>query len=223
MNILNRLSNFLIDQASNFLLTLPNVIINIAVTIFALYYLLKDGDRFKEVLKDMIPITQKQFDELHDAFDRLLNGIVVGQITVALIQGGIAAAGFWIVGLRSEILLGLITAFFALIPVVGTAVVWFPASVLLLIDGIANTNNDLVLKGVFLLLYGAFIISTVDNFIRPKLISGRARVHPVIILVGVMGGIKLLGLFGIILGPVILTGTIMFIQQLKRDLHGTEG
>jgi predicted PurR-regulated permease PerM len=101
-------------------------------------------------------------------------------------------------------------ALFALIPLVGTSVIWFPASIILLISG--QTFN-----GIGLLLYGIFVISLADNFIRPVLIGSKTKINSLLILFSVFGGLKLFGLIGIFLGPIIIAFLLTFIEIYKIE------
>lgn len=223
MDILKKLSDFLITEGSQFIMAIPSVVLNIFITIFIIYYLLKDGEVFMRNLREIVPIAKNQFEDLRTAFDSMIQGIVYGQLIISLIQGALAAIGFWIAGIDSVIFLGLLTAVFSLIPMVGTAVVWVPASAFLFINGLMNDSNVMIAKAIFLFIYGIVIVSTVDNLLRPKLISEQTKVHPVLILLGVLGGLELFGIFGFILGPVVLTASILLIEILKRDIVEAKG
>ena len=101
----------------------------------------------------------------------------------------------------------MITAF---VPVLGTPLIWVPAGVGLLLDGS-------VTRGVFLLIYGATIVMNIDNFLRPKLVSGRSNVHPVLILIGVLGGLRVFGFIGMLVGPLILAILVALIKFYEQN------
>jgi len=106
----------------------------------------------------------------------------------------------------------LITIVAAFIPFVGSALVWFPASVTLLFRGVVANNNDLVMKSLGLFFYGLILVSSIDNFLKPKIIGQKANMHPLVILLGVFGGLSLFGFIGIMVGPLLLA---LFVTSLK--------
>jgi predicted PurR-regulated permease PerM len=124
----------------------------------------------------------------------------------------LAGIGYFIFGITSPILLTMLTIIASFIPFLGAALVWLPVSIAMLINGIITGSNSLMLRAGGLMLYGALVVSTIDNFLRPKIIGKRARVHPLVILLGVFGGLALFGFVGIIIGPFLLT---LFIASLK--------
>ena len=144
---------------------------------------------------------------------------VYGVIIVAIIQGIVGTIGFIIFDVPSPILLGLLLTFAALIPFVGTALVWLPASALVFLNGYLNADTTMIGKGIGLFLYGALVISLIDNLIRPKIISKEAKLHPVLILLGLFGGIRVLGPIGMVVGPLVLALLVSFVDIYQRDKH----
>jgi len=127
----------------------------------------------------------------------------------------LGALGFFIFGISSPILWGVIMALLALIPVVGTGLVWIPASAILVLDGMFQNSNSLIFKGVALFVYCLIFVGSLDNIIRPKLMSGRAKIHPVFILLGSLGGLFLFGPLGIIFGPLVLSLVVVLVELYK--------
>ena len=103
-------------------------------------------------------------------------------------------------------------ALFALIPVLGTGFIWVPAALIIFFDGLAQNSNFLIFKGAGLFLYGLLIVSSIDNILRPKLIGERAGIHPLIILLGVFGGLLLFGPLGVIIGPLVISITTVIAE-----------
>lgn len=162
---------------------------------------------------------KKEYAYILSRLSEIVHGVVYGYLMIALIQGGLGALGFFIFGVTSPIFWGLIMALFALIPILGTGVVWIPASLILFFDGMIQSSNWLMFKGVGLFLYGILIISTIDNILKPKLISEKAKVHPVIIMIGVFGGLLLFGPLGVIIGPLVLAMTqVVFETYLNKKV-----
>jgi predicted PurR-regulated permease PerM len=127
-----------------------------------------------------------------------------------------------IFGVSSPLIWGIVMAFAALVPFIGTGVIWLPPALIKLVNGIANNNTGQIIGGILFILYGIIIISSLDNILRPKIIGNKAKVHPVLILVGVLGGLYMLGFIGIIVGPMILALFSTFIQAYEKDKNGSK-
>jgi predicted PurR-regulated permease PerM len=140
-----------------------------------------------------------------------------GNITIAIMQGILGAIGFMIFGVPSPILWGFVMVLFALIPYFGTAVVWLPAALNLIFSGYLQNNSSLTTRGIFLIVYGVLVISSIDNILKPKLIGAKANVHPILVLIGVLGGLSLFGFVGLFLGPMMLALLMTFIDIYEEE------
>jgi predicted PurR-regulated permease PerM len=131
---------------------------------------------------------------------------------VALLQGTLGAAGFIMVGIPNPIFWGFIMTVLAFLPIplLGTGLVWIPAGIILI------RNGDII-GGIFILLYGLLIVSSIDNVIKPHIISGKGKIHPVVALLGLIGGLKLFGFIGIIIGPLIAALFIAMVGFFYED------
>ncbi len=192
--------------------SIPKIILHAFIILFITYYLLKDGHKLYDEIMKVLPIKKEHQDILVKSFKDVTYAVIYGHVIVALIQGALGTLGFIILGVPSPILLGAIMTITALIPILGTGIVWLPTAIILISSGIIQQSNSLQIKGVILLLYGALIISTIDNFLRPKIIGSKADVHPLLVLLGVLGGLAMFGFIGIIIGPVILAACIVMIK-----------
>lgn len=202
---LNKISLGIARSTSEFLVSLPKKIINLFVMLFLMYFLFMEGKHIVDKLRRHIPLKSKQKEELAKRFSNVIYASIYGMIVTAFVQGAVGALGFWIFGVNSPILWGLVTVIVAILPFVGAALVWLPAAIFKLAAG--ETFN-----GLGLLFYGMFIISTIDNFIRPGIIGSRANIHPAVVLLGVLGGIEIFGFLGIIIGPLILSIMTIFLD-----------
>jgi len=166
----------------------------------------------KNKVGNVLSMKKKKYFFLIKRLKEIIHGVVYGYIIVALIQGILGGLGFFIFGINSPIFWGMVMSIFALIPFIGTGVIWLPASLLLIFDGIFQNSNNLLFKGIGLLIYSFIFVSSLDNFLRPKLMSDKAKVHPLILFLGVLGGIFFFGPIGVIAGPLILSLTSVFID-----------
>jgi len=214
---ISKFSTFILEEASRIIFSLPKIILNLFVSFFVSFYLMIDGKAWVHRIKELLPIKEKFQKEVFTKIDKITYAVVYGSLIVALIQGAVGAIGFFLFGINAPILWGILMTIFALIPLLGTAIIWLPISLIMILDGYLANENMMVLKGLGLLVYGAVLIAGIDNVIKPKLISKKAEVHPVVILLGVLGGLSFLGFFGFIVGPLILA---LFLALL--DIYSKE-
>jgi len=214
---INRVTGKIVQGSSEFLLAIPRRVLEIFVMFFIIFYLLKDGKEFIIELEKYLPVHKKHHKQIFKQFNDVTYAVIFGNFIVALIQGSVATIGFLIFGISSPFVWGLLMTFFAFIPYVGPAVIWLPASIILMLDGYAQGSNLIVFKGIGLLFWGLLFVSTIDNILKPKIIGDRAKIHPIAVILGVIGGIKLLGFVGIIIGPMIIAMLITFIKIYRME------
>lgn len=218
---IEKITGFLIANISKFLASIPSILMNFFVMIFVVYYLLKDGEAIVARIENILPLKKSHKQHVLDKFHSVTYGVFYGNISIAILQGILGGIGFYLVGINSPVLWGFVMILFALIPYFGTAVIWLPASLNLVFIGYLQSDNLFIVKGIALILYGLFL-SSVDNFLKPKLIGIKANVHPILVLIGVLGGLNLFGLIGLILGPVMLALLMTFVdiyEEEKKELE----
>lgn len=213
-------TTFILTQITGFLLSLPKIMIQLAVTFFLLFYLFIEGEMMIHRGRKLIPLSSKHQAHILRKLQEVTYAVVYGSLIVAIIQGALGGFGFWLFGVGSPILWGIVMAIFALVPFVGTAVIWLPAALFLMVVGAAEGNTTMLWNGIGLLLWGALLVSTIDNFLKPKIIGDRGGVHPALVLIGALGGLALIGFIGFIIGPLILAllKTMLDIYE-KEELH----
>ncbi|MBW2972608.1 AI-2E family transporter [Candidatus Woesearchaeota archaeon] len=202
----------LVSKASDFILNIPNILLHIFIALFAMYYMFVQGEDMLGALKRALPLKEEHSDRILKNFNDIIHATIYGSIVIAIVQGVVAGIGYFIFGVTSPIILALLTVVAAFIPFLGAALVWLPVSVSMLVSGVLTDDSTLMLKAGGLVLYGALVVSTIDNFLRPRIVGGRAKVHPLVILLGVFGGLAMFGFVGIMIGPLLLT---LFIASLK--------
>ncbi len=184
-------------------------VFGIIILVVTMYFLFADGPRIAKHLMALSPLEDRYEEQLLEEFARVARAVVSGSVAAALAQGMLAGVGFRVAGLQSVFLLTTITALTAMIPFVGAAMVWLPASLwLIFID-------DRPTAGIVLMLYGALVISTIDNVIKPWVLHDRSAMHPLAALIGVLGGVQALGPLGVFVGPMV----VAFLQTLLGLLH----
>lgn len=183
--------------------------------IFTMYYLFRDGDKIVAALPAALPLRKDQSDAIITRATEVISAGVYGVVSIAAIQGLLGGLAFWVLGVPSPILWGVLMTFVCMIPVAGSFFIWLPLAIYLMITGHWT-------KAILLILWGALIISTIDNFLRPKLIKNQTKLHELFVFFSVLGGMRVFGLLGIILGPVVLAITIGLINTFSRDDRAAE-
>jgi len=207
---LKQVSTFIFNQTTTLVKGFSSFVAGFFFTLLSLYYLFKDGSRFLKGFKEIIPLPSKERDLLIQRFKDMIYATIYGGILIAMIQGFLGGLSFWALGLPSPIFWGTAMALLSFIPIGGTALIWVPAALLLLIGGA-------FLKGLILLGMGVFVISMVDNFLRPFFISTKTNIHPLLLFFSVLGGIQVFGLIGLVAGPLIAT---LFLTLIEIYIQG---
>jgi len=202
---------------TSYVISLPRIMANIFITIFLTYYLLKDGKQLLPYVKSIIPLKAVHQDMLLRRFNEVIYAVVYGNVVVAVIQGVLTSIGFFVLGVPSPLIWGIVTMLVSLLPFLGAVVVWMPAAVFLIIAGYSSGEGTMLLRGIGLVVYGFFVISSIDNILKPRLIGKRANLHPALVLIGVISGLTALGITGIIIGPVIIAMATTIIQIASKN------
>jgi len=180
-------TNDVYRKTQAFLADVVAFIIGFVIMALSLYYFLADGPSFLEEARKLSPLEDEDENELIDQFEKVCRGVVMGNVVAALVQGILAGIGFAIVGVDWLWLAAGLTVFFSLVPFLGAAVVWIIVAITLVIDGHYGSAT-------FMVIYGTVIVSTSDNLIKAYVIGGESKLHPLIVLIAVLGALKLIGL-----------------------------
>ena len=167
-----------------------------AIGLYVSFFLIRDGRRIGETILHALPMERGVADRLAERFIGIVRATIKGSVVVGLVQGALGAITFWVVGIPSVLLLGVIMAIASLLPAVGPAIVWGPAALYLLATGA-------IWEGVVVLVSGVALIGMADNILRPILVGRDTGIPDWLILVTTLGGIALMGLSGIVVGPLI--------------------
>lgn len=194
--ILGESAGMIAQQAVNIGSGALGFFLSFGIGLYVLFFLLRDGKRIGETILHSAPIERDIADRLSERFLGIVRAVIKGSGVVGLVQGTLGGIMLWIAGVPSPLLLGVLMAILALIPAVGTALVWAPAGIWLLVIGETW-------QGIFVLGAGFIIISSVDNVLRPVLVGRDTGIPDWIILVTTLGGISLAGFSGIVLGPLV--------------------
>jgi predicted PurR-regulated permease PerM len=185
-------------QFAVFLNSSVRIITQLVVMLFLLFFLYRDRGLALSTLRTLLPLREDETSELLERTGNTIFASALGRLTIAIIQGLLAALAFWVLGVPNIILWATALTAFAMIPAFGAFLVWGPIAIYLGLHGHWG-------KAALLAVWGGLIVSTIDNILYPILIGSRLRAHTATILVSILGGIALFGIAGIVLGPVIFT------------------
>ena len=190
--------------------TATRLTLNLTISFFGLYYVLKHpGDVWLDA-RPYIPFSDTNTEKLGRRFKDVTVSTVIGTGVVAAIQGALLGLAFWVAGLPNGLFWGVVTMAFAILPVVGSGMIWGPAAVVLYMQGRP-------LAAILLFLWGAIIVGSVDNFIRPLIYRRFSAIHPLITLIGAIGGVSIFGLLGLLIGPLALSYFFELIRMYREE------
>ena len=184
-------------------------LLSFAFTAFATFLLLRHGERLVASIPDVLPFERTRSEALLLRIRDVVHASMYGVVAIAAIQGVLCGGMFWLLGVPAAALWGLVTMFASMVPFVGTAAVWGPGTVYLVVSGSWP-------KAIVLAVWGAVVVSSVDNFLRPKLVAGRVRLSGVAMFVAMLGGLQAFGALGIILGPVLFAAAGAILDVLRE-------
>ena len=156
-----------------------------------------------------MPVENRKANEIFLRTSDVISASVYGVLVIATIQGVLGGLAFWVAGLPSALLWGVVMIFLSMIPMAGAFIVWVPAAIYLFATGEWGW-------GIFLTIWGALVIGSIDNFLRPKLVGERTRLHELLIFFSVLGGLQVFGVIGLVLGPVIVALTLALVDVLRH-------
>lgn len=200
---------FLAPRAGALLADILSTLGSLFIMLFALFFLLRDAPKVGEFVRRMLPFNTQERERLIRQTQDLVIASVGAGLTVALVQGLIGGITLWALGISAPAVWGLAMSICSLIPLVGASLIWVPVAGYLLITG--DVGRALVLVGV-----GAGVIGTVDNILRPLLLSGRTSVSGLVLFIGLLGGVSAFGFVGLVVGPVVLVIAGTLIEALTR-------
>jgi predicted PurR-regulated permease PerM len=182
------------------------------LVIFTLFYFFRDGERIRQATYEMVPLERVQWQDIISRTKDVIAATVYGVLAIAAIQGTLGTFIFWVLGLPSPLLWGVVMFFLSMIPMAGAFLVWVPAAIYLALTGS-------ITQAVILVVWGVLVIGGIDNILSPRLVGRRACLHELLIFFAVLGGLQLFGVLGLILGPVVVAMTLALIEMVRQSGH----
>jgi len=183
---------------------------SLLLTVLFVFLFFVEGTRIYRTIFSVLPLSAEHKAVLDQEVRAVLTGTFLGLVATAFAQGTLIGIGYWIIGIKKAMLWGLAGVAVSMVPVIGGPLMYVPTSVVMLITGHWG-------KGLFLLLYGALIVSSVDNIIKPLVMHGRVDVHPVLLAISLVGGGLWLGPAGIVVGPLVVALLLSMLRTYQRE------
>jgi predicted PurR-regulated permease PerM len=200
----------LLNWAKSFALNITGTVVNILIMLVTLFFFLRDGPAILYRAGGVLPLERERYNQLLKTISDSMLANFYAVIAVALAQSILGFFGYWIAGLPSLVLWTVMTALFSPIPMVGAGVVWGAGVIYLALSGHWG-------KAIFLLVYGAGIISLSDNIVRPLVVSGRVKMNALLVFFSILGGVQAFGVIGLFVGPIIVSLAIALLQIVTEE------
>lgn len=184
--------------------------LNVVIAFFGLYYLLLSANTAWQWVAGLLPFSRANTELLRERFSSVTEAMLLGTALTSVLQGMLIGAGFWLVGLPNAVFWGVITAFASILPVLGSALVWLPGVLVLLVQHRFGA-------ALALIAIGGGLASNLDNVIRPMVYRRVSDVHPLTTLVGAFAGVSLFGLVGLLLGPLAITYFFELVDIYEQE------
>ncbi len=190
-----------------------HLLISLFVMFFVMYYIFVNIHYVFTRSAEYLPFKQSNAIWLVHQFEHISKAILIGQVMVSSLQGLMGGIGFYIFGLSDAVLWGIVMAVLSLVPVVGTSLVWLPAGLYLLV-------HHEYYAGIGLLLWGAVVVSHIDNLVRARLGAKLGDINPVVMVLGAFAGLEFFGIVGVVLGPFLLAFFLLLLQVYRQEYLG---
>jgi len=206
---IGKLASGISASFSSFIINLPNSMLQALITLFALFYSLKDSQKFGEYVKSISPFSEKTEQRLMSEFKNITRSVVYGSILTSVIMGVLIGIGFFVFSVPNALLLTMIAIVAGMLPILGMWMVWLPASIYLI-------SGDHVAQGALLAVYSLIITFVIDGMFRAYYLSKVGKMHGAIALIGMIGGLFAFGVLGFIIGPLILSYLLVLFEAYRH-------
>ncbi len=207
-SFVTKIANSLVNSLAKMILNFPIIFLQLLVVFFTFFFVLRDKEKLIEYIQSLLPFSASIQKKLFESSRAITISVIYGQIIIGIIQGIITGLGFFIFRVPNALLLSSLAILAGVFPIIGTGIIWVPLVIYLLIKGSTFSALGVALFGV--------IASTMDNFLRPLIVSKRTKLNSSIILIGMIGGLFFFGVLGLILGPLILAYLLILLEIYRK-------
>ena len=195
-DVVNSTGSFLMSSLSSTTLSTVSFLFNFFIALYAMFFLLIDGPGMLKAILDHLPLRSDEKTLFTDRFMSITRATIKGTLVIGVIQGSLAGLAFWVAGIPSVAFWTVLMIILSIIPVIGAALIWVPACIVLIAMGSVG-------KAVLLAVFCSLIVGSIDNVLRPRLVGRDTKMHDLVILFSTMGGLLVIGPLGFIIGPVL--------------------
>ena len=186
-----------------------SALVQTLLVVFTMFYFFRDAESLRDALYDIVPLEYEQSNDILLRTREVIGATIYGVLAISAIQGVLGFLIFFLLGLPSPLLWGVVMFLMSMIPMAGAFVVWVPAALYLLLTGS-------YVKAILLVVWGVLVIGSIDNFLSPRLVGRRARLHELLIFFSVLGGLQVFGVLGLVIGPVLAAITLALIEVVRQ-------
>ncbi|MEM4326225.1 MAG: AI-2E family transporter [Candidatus Pacearchaeota archaeon] len=208
-SFLVNMSNKITNSIAEVIINSPIILLHLLVILFTFFFVLRDKDLLVSYIKDLLPFSKEVKEKLFEYSVNITSSILYGQVIVGILQGLIVGAAFFIFGVPKALLLTTISILFGILPIIGPSLVWVPVLISLII-----TKASLI--SIIGIAFFGTISSSIDNYLRPLIVSKKVNIHQGVVLISMIGGLLFFGVLGFILGPLIISYLIVFLDVYKK-------
>lgn len=205
----SKITNVLAEGFSDILINSPTIMMQSLVVFFTFFFTLRDGEELLAYIRSLLPFSKDIEKQLFNKTKGITSSVIYGQIIIGVIQGLLMAIGFFIFRVPNATLLSVLAVLAGVLPIIGTALVWIPVAIYLMVAGNGFEAVGVIIFGI--------ISSNIDNFLRPIIVSKRTHISSSLVLVGMIGGLFSFGILGLILGPLILAYLLIFLEVYRKN------
>jgi predicted PurR-regulated permease PerM len=210
--IFAKLTNDAFSLISQLLSNLAGFFLSLFLFIFIIFFFFRDNAKIRQIFTKISPLSLEYESLLFVKLENAIVGVVKGSFLIAVIQGSLASIGYLVFSLPQPFLWGAVTALCALVPAIGTSIALIPAVLYLWLTGHAG-------HAIGLAVWGGLLVGTIDNIVGPKLIGSQTKLHPLLVLLSILGGIQLFGFLGFLFGPIIMAVFMALLEIYLNDLN----
>ena len=212
-SFVTKATNSIVNSFAQLIINFPIIFLQFLVVFATFFFVLRDKEKIMEYVKSLMPFSRDVENRLIHSSKAITLSVIYGQVVVGIIQGLIVGLGFFIFNVPNPLFLMLLAILAGMFPIIGTAIIWIPVIIFLFIAGSTFSAIGVAIFGM--------VSSVIDNILKPIIVSRRTRMHPLLILIGMIGGLLLFGIFGIILGPLILAYVLILLEVYRnRTIKG---
>ncbi len=204
--------SYVSSNVANIFSTTISAFFSFILMLLIIFYFLKDGARWKRAVVILSPLSDKDDEKIIKRLTVAVNSVIMGNLLIAFVQGGLMGLGLWIFNIPNPALWGMVAAVASLVPTVGTAFVSVPAIIFLFLTGATSFAAGL-------LAWSIVVVGLVDNFLSPLVVGGRTNIPPLLILFSVLGGISFLGPIGVLVGPLAISLLYTLILIYRNEIR----